>query len=186
MAVAAAANAVTQTVNSAVVRKMAAGTLEYSDIITLDKDADGHVSALTTNMAKINMLKSELSDEITESITLNNMINVHVPFGNLFNSNLTSGAGPDVAVRIVLANAAALDFTNLFSSSGINQTQHRIALDVIVNISVLIPGGAVQTSVKTHIIVAETVIVGSVPENFTYFEGSEEWDTNLEKFDITH
>lgn len=184
MAVAGAKNSVTNAINSAINARMASGDMDYKDIVRLEKDETGKVTALITDMSTINSLKSEISYDIIKMITEGKITRVSIPVGNLIGGSLFSGMGPDIPVKIVAASAVTTNFSNKFSSSGINQTRHQIVVKVSVVIKVLIPGKTVKTQVETELVVAETIIVGSVPESFTYFEESEKWDTGTEKYDI--
>jgi len=184
MATAEARNSVSLAVNSAVAKKMATGAFAYSDLVTLITDSDGKISAITTNIVKINALKSELADEIIENITLGNIATMSIPAGNLIGNILTSGRGYNIPVRVVLANSIEERFRNSFSSAGINQTLHRIWLEVDITVNILVPGKTSQIVVSTEMVVAETVIVGSVPDSYTYFESSEQYDEPLEYYDV--
>ncbi|MDR3149557.1 MAG: sporulation protein YunB [Oscillospiraceae bacterium] len=184
MAAAQTQNAVTIAVNSAIAKRMAHGDMDYDDLVTLDKDDNGKVSAIVTNVYSINTIKAGLAEEIVQSITGEGAARISIPFGNLFGSALTSGLGPEIPIKIVSINTADIDFKNHFSAAGINQTRHEIVITIDVKIKALVPGGTVSTETSTHFIVAETVIVGSVPDSYTYFEGDDKWDENLERFDI--
>ena len=92
-----------------------------------------------------------------------------VIIGTLTGSPLLAGRGPCLHVRMQSVGTATARFDNQFSSSGINQTRHRIILDVDVHVSILLPGLTTYTKVSNEISVAETVIVGGVPETYTYF-----------------
>ena len=63
---------------------------------------------------------------------------------------------------------------NAFTSAGINQTKHQILLDVTVQMSILLPGFRTSTQVSNEITVAETIIIGSVPDTYTYFSTTPE------------
>jgi sporulation protein YunB len=185
MAVAVSQNVVTKAINKAVADRIISGDLDYMDLITFEKDESGKVTALITDMSKVNMLKSEISYDIIKIITDEKVAKIGVPVGNLLGGALFSGMGPDIPVKIIVVSSVSTNFANKFTSAGINQTRHQIIVDVNVSIKVLIPGKSVKTKVETQLTVAETVIVGNVPDSFTYFEGSEDWDTPLEQFDIT-
>jgi sporulation protein YunB len=185
MAVAVSQNVVTKAINKAVADRIISGDLDYMDLITFEKDESGKVTALLTDMSKVNMLKSEISYDIIKIITDEKVAKIGVPVGNLLGGALFSGMGPDIPVKIIVVSSVSTNFANKFTSAGINQTRHQIIVDVNVSIKVLIPGKSVKTKVETQLTVAETVIVGNVPDSFTYFEGSEDWDTPLEQFDIT-
>ena len=65
--------------------------------------------------------------------------------------------------------SSSSEFRNQFETAGINQTRHQIILQIDVTISILLPGFTTATNVSSAVTVAETVIVGSVPESYTYF-----------------
>ena len=92
-----------------------------------------------------------------------------IPIGTLTGSSLLAGRGPAIKVKMQSVGSTTASFRNTFGSAGINQTRHQILLDVQVNMSILLPGFRTSTKVNNEISVAETVIVGSVPENYTYF-----------------
>jgi len=184
MAMSASKNVVTSAVNNAIAAKLDSGDLDYYKLIQLEKNTDGQVTALVCDMARINLLKTLITQEIITGLTEKNYANIGIPIGNLIGGSLLSGKGPRIPIRIIAVSSASTDFKNLFSTSGINQTRHRIVITVKVEISVLIPGSVTQEEVTTSLTVAETVVVGTVPDSYTYFEGSEEWDESIERFDI--
>ena len=185
MAIAEANNAVSAVINNAIAEKLSAGEIKYDDIISLEKNENGTVSAIITNMAKVNMLKSEITYEIINALSDDMKTDISVPLGNVTGINLLSGKGPDLPVEIVAVTKANTEFVNRFTSSGINQTRHQIVVHVNAVVSVLMPGGNVYSEVNAEVAVAETVIIGDVPDTYTYFEGDEKWDENLERYDIT-
>jgi sporulation protein YunB len=183
-AAAQAQNTVTAAVNSAIAKRMARGDMNYNELVTLDKDNNGKVSAIVTNVYSVNAIKAELAEEIVQSVTGEGAARISIPFGNLFGSAVMSGLGPEIPIKIVSVNAAGIDFKNHFSAAGINQTRHEITIVIDVRIKALVPGGTINTETSTRFIVAETIIVGSVPDSYTYFESDANWDENLEQFDI--
>ncbi len=185
MAVAEAGNAVSVVINNAIAEKLAQGELRYSDIVTLEKNDEGRVTAIVTDMSKVNLLKSEITAEIIRALSGDVRTRLRIPLGNVTGLNLLSGKGPRIPVEIVAVTMANTEFVNRFSAAGINQTRHRIVVLVNAAVSVLIPGGNAYAEVNAEVTVAETVIVGEVPETYTYFESDEKWDENLERFDIT-
>ena len=185
MAVTEAGNAVSVVINNSIAEKMSNGELRYDDIISLEKNAEGRVMAIMTDMSKVNLLKSEITAEIIRDLSGDVKTRVYIPLGNVTGLNLLSGKGPALPVEIVAVTMANTEFVNRFSAAGINQTRHQIVVLVNAAVSVLIPGGNAYAEVHAEVTVAETVIVGEVPETYTYFEGDEKWDENLERFDIT-
>ncbi|MDR0857804.1 MAG: sporulation protein YunB [Oscillospiraceae bacterium] len=184
MAVSAASNKVTSAVSRAVAKRMAEGELDYGDIITLEKNADGQVTALLTNMQTVNSLKAAIAADVIDAVTADGNTGISIPAGDLFNSHLLADKGPGIRARFILVNTVETDFANRFTSAGINQTHHEVLVTISVAIKVLIPGNAAETKVTTAIVVSDVLIVGKVPDSYTYFEGDDKWDENLERFDI--
>ena len=135
----------------------------------VDKDAEGHVTALRSNMAAFNRLQASIADDILQRMAEVSSTDLAIPIGTLTGSPLLAGRGPCLRVRMQSVGTATARFDNQFSSAGINQTRHRIILDVDVHVSILLPGLTTYTKVSNEISVAETVIVGGVPETYTYF-----------------
>ncbi len=185
MALASVKNAVTAAVNNSIAAKLSNGELDYTDIVHLDKDSEGKVTALMTDMGRINILKAEITKAIVEQLSATRRSELSIPIGNVIGGNLLSGRGPRIPVRIISVASANTEFKNSFASAGINQTRHRIIIEVDITVGVLIPGEKTSASVSTELTVAETVIVGGVPDSYTYFEGDEDWDDSLEQYDIT-
>ena len=169
MATSDAIDQITLTINEVIHRKMSEGTFDYNYFVNLEKDAQGNITAITTNMSRINTLSSEILQEVVNTAGGGDL-NLKVPLGNLLGLNLLHGRGPDIPVRVIMLTSSFADFRNDLSSAGINQTRHQIVLEVMVDIDVLIPWETVSTRVVSEVLVAETVIVGQVPE--MYFDNT--------------
>ena len=169
LATARTSNAVNRIVVAAVNDAVDSGRIDYEQLVDFDKDAEGHVTALRSNMAAFNRLQSSIADDILQRMAEVSSTDLAIPIGTLTGSPLLAGRGPCLRVRMQSVGTATARFDNQFSSAGINQTRHRIILDVDVHVSILLPGLTTYTKVSNEISVAETVIVGGVPETYTYF-----------------
>ena len=169
LATARTSNAVNRIVVAAVNDAVDSGRIDYEQLVDFDKDAEGHVTALRSNMAAFNRLQASIADDILQRMAEVSSIDLAIPIGTLTGSPLLAGRGPCLRVRMQSVGTATARFDNQFSSAGINQTRHRIILDVDVHVSILLPGLTTYTKVSNEISVAETVIVGGVPETYTYF-----------------
>ncbi len=165
-----ASNMVSRIVNAAVNEAMAAGKLDYDDLVTLETGAQGSVIALKSNMMAANRLQSEISADVLRRLGDISTTDLRIPIGTLSGIALLAGRGPALTIRMQTVGSAEANFRNEFTSAGINQTKHRILLDVDVYVSILLPGFYTSTKVSSEVAVAETVIVGSVPETYTYFQ----------------
>ena len=169
LATARTSNAVNRIVVAAVNDAVDSGRIDYEQLVDFDKDAEGHVTALRSNMAAFNRLQASIADDILQRMAEVSTTYQSIPNGTQTGSPLLAGRGPCLHVRMQSVGTATARFDNQFSSSGINQTRHRIILDVDVHVSILLPGLTTYTKVSNEISVAETVIVGGVPETYTYF-----------------
>lgn len=169
LATARTSNAVNRIVVAAVNDAVESGRIDYAQLVDFDKDAEGHVTALRSNMAAFNRLQASIADDILQRMAEVSSTDLAIPIGTLTGSPLLAGRGPCLRVRMQSVGTATARFDNQFSSAGINQTRHRIILDVDVHVSILLPGLTTYAKVSNEISVAETVIVGGVPETYTYF-----------------
>ncbi len=169
MATARVSNTVNRIVVAAVNEAVQGGEIDYSVLVSFEKDSEGRVTALKSNMAAFNRLQSRIADDILLRLSEVSTTELLIPIGTLTGSSLLAGRGPTLKVKMQSVGSTTASFRNTFSSAGINQTRHQILLDVDVNMSILLPGFRTSTKVTNEITVAETVIVGSVPETYTQF-----------------
>lgn len=173
LAVTRVTNTVNRVVMDAVRDTIASGEIQYDKLITFEKDASGGIAALQSNMAEFNRLQSVITDDILSRLGQVSETRLSIPLGTLSGSALLAGRGPSFTVRMQSIGSCSAHFENAFAHAGINQTTHSILLWVDVSVSILLPGFRTYTKVSNSFSVAETVIVGDVPESYTYFDGSE-------------
>lgn len=164
-----AVDLMTLCVNGTINRTLAEKDYGYDYFVTLERDESGAVTAIKANMARINALSSELLSDIVEAADKGEL-SLSIPLGNILGSSLLLGKGPDIPVDITLLTSSRVDFKNEISAAGINQTKHEMKLDVVVDIDVVLPWRTVSTQVVTEILIAETVIVGEVPQTYLNME----------------
>lgn len=160
--------AVIAVIDSSVERSLAEESVCYEDLIHIRTDDGGYVTAMTADTVKLNWLRTDILSRVMEQVDSIDSRELQIPFGNLTGFSWLSGRGPGLPVQVVSAAAPEAEFHNVFTSAGINQTLHRVMLEVSVKINLFLPGGVVETVVNTQVCVAETVIVGQVPG--TYLE----------------
>lgn len=153
-------------INQAIDDAIARGDLEYHKIITLEKKANGDISALKTNMAEVNRLKTSILEAISQKIMDVSSEDISVPAGTVLLPELFSGRGPLIPVSILMVTASNATFYGKFSEAGINQTRHQITVQVEVSVTVVTPNGSFPVKIDSDAMVAETVIVGQVPQTF--------------------
>ena len=168
VALAAVDDAASNLINDTVNRQITRGDIQYSDLITLVQQDNGGIVALTTNMREMNRLKTELLKLLDSEIAELDEDMVSVPLGNFTGLELLSGRGPALPVKVVSMSSSEAEFHGEFYDAGINQTIHRILLRVSLDLLILLPGGVVTDRVTSELCVAETVLLGQVPEYYSY------------------
>lgn len=169
MATARVSNLVNRIVSAAVNEAVENGDIDYQNFVIFEKDETGHITALRSNVAEVNRMQGQITDEILHRLSEVATSELEIPLGTLTGSALLAGRGPSLFVRMQAVGSASAAFRNQFTAAGINQTRHQIFLDVDVYMSILLPGMKTSTRVSNEIAVAETVIVGGVPDTYTYF-----------------
>lgn len=169
MATTRVSNTVNRIVFEAVNEAIESGEITYDQLISFEKDNDGKITAVHSNMAACNRLQVEILDIILARIDQVSARELSIPVGSLTGSALLAGRGPRIKVRMESVGSSSARFENEFTSAGINQTNHRIVLHIDVSVAILLPGFTTATQVSNAVTVAETVIVGTVPDTYTYF-----------------
>ena len=169
MATTRVSNTVNRIVFEAVNEAIESGEITYDQLISFEKDNDGKITAVHSNMAACNRLQVEILDIILARIDQVSARELSIPVGSLTGSALLAGRGPRIKVRMESVGSSSARFENEFSSAGINQTNPRIVLHIDVSVAILLPGFTTATQVSNAVTVAETVIVGTVPDTYTYF-----------------
>ena len=152
------------TINSAVTKELSEHGVSYNDLISVERNDSGEVLSITTNMVKMNELKAAIITNVQKQLGDDNQMNMGVPLGTLLGNDLLHGWGPNVPLRLTLSGNVNADFKSSFESAGINQTKHQIYLNIHTSVYSLIPGFNSTTDVETNVPVAETIIVGQVPQ----------------------
>ena len=162
-------NTVNRIVFEAVNEAIESGEITYDQLISFEKDNDGKITAVHSNIAACNRLQVEILDIILARIDQVSARELSIPVGSLTGSALLAGRGPRIKVRMESVGSSSARFENEFTSAGINQTNHRIVLHIDVSVAILLPGFTTATQVSNAVTVAETVIVGTVPDTYAYF-----------------
>ena len=161
-------NAVNRIVYQAVNEAIDSGQIAYEQLVSYEKDNEGRITMVRSNMAAFNRLQSQILDLILGRIDQVSARELSIPVGSLTGSPLLAGRGPRISVRMESVGSSSARFENQFESAGINQTRHRLWLELSVPVTVLLPGGGEELTVDSRLCVAETVIVGQVPQ--TWFQ----------------
>ena len=186
LAVTRVSNMVNGLVAEAVSDAVNSGEIQYNDLISLEKNASGGVAALVSNMAEFNRLQASITQDILTRLGEMSDIELEIPVGTLSGSAFLAGRGPKMSVRMQSTGSCSARFENQFSHAGINQTTHQILLCVDVSVSILLPGFRTGTQVTNSFAVAETVIVGEVPDSYTYFDSGNPVEEDAFEYSINN
>lgn len=167
-------NTTSDLTNDAIARQIAEGVIQYDRIVYFEKDLDGRITALKTNMSEVNRLKTDILNLINDEILALDTSDIGIPLGSLFLPELFSGKGPAIPVHILSIRNSDAAFSSHFSQAGINQTLHQLTMIVSVDVAVLVLGQTSSFTVNSEVVVAETVIVGDVPSTFLQTGGNYE------------
>ena len=158
----------TVAINDAVYYTMSDG-VRYEDLVSIERDAAGDITAVSANALKINKIARDaasISQANLKNLSLNG---IPIPLGALTGIEALAGFGPRIHIRIIPVSSVTCAFSSEFESVGINQTKHSIYLNVVADISIVMPSRTEKFAVTTDILVCECVLVGEVPD--VYLQG---------------
>ena len=159
-------NATSDLINDAIDRQIESGNIRYDRIVYFEKDLNGRITALKTNMAEVNRLKTDILNLINDEILALDTANITIPIGSLVLPEFFSGQGIGIPIQILSIRNSDGSFKSYCSEAGINQTLQQLTMDVSVDVSVLVLGKTESFTVSSQVVVAETVIVGQVPNTY--------------------
>lgn len=165
-------NSTSDLTNDAIAKQMADGIIQYDRIVYFEKDLDGRITALKTNMSEVNRLKTDILNIINDKILALDTSDIGIPLGSLILPELFSGKGPAIPVHILSIRNSDAAFSSNFQQAGINQTLHQLTMEVSVDVAVLVLAKTESFTVTTEVVVAETVIVGDVPQTYLQTGGN--------------
>lgn len=165
-------NTTSDLTNDAIAKQIQDGVVQYDRIVYFEKDLDGRITALKTNIGEVNRLKTDILNIINDEILALDNSDIGIPLGSLFLPELLSGRGPSIPVHILSIRNSDANFVSHFTQAGINQTLHQVTMEVSIDVSVLVLGQTTSFTMESEVVVAETVIVGDVPDTFLQTGGT--------------
>ena len=165
-------NTTSDLTNDAIAEQIEDGVVQYDRIVYFEKDLDGRITALKTNIGEVNRLKTDILNIINDEILALDNSDIGIPLGSLFLPELLSGRGPAIPVHILSIRNSDAAFVSHFTQAGINQTLHQVTMEVSIDVSVLVLGQTTSFTMESQVVVAETVIVGDVPNTFLQTGGT--------------
>lgn len=165
-------NSTSDLTNDAIARQISEGKIQYDRIVYFEKDLNGRITALKTNIGEVNHLKTDILNIINDEILALDTSDIGIPIGSLILPEFFSGKGPGIPVHILSIRNSDAVFSSHFSQAGINQTLHQLVMEVQVDVAVLVLGQTSTFTVSSQVVVAETVIVGDVPDTYLQTGGN--------------
>ncbi len=163
-------------------------TLSNSSPLVRVSSGEYGVASVETDIASLSHLRAEAIKALTDTLSDPKAMSFSVPLGNLSGSMLIAGRGMPIEIRLVPIGDVTADIHTEFIESGINQTLHKISMRVRVTLNVLTAGSSVKLEIASDITLAETVIVGKVPDAYTAinrYEIDEDEENDLNDYAAT-
>ncbi len=157
---------ITETVNAVIYEEIESGAFSYEDFATVQKNSDGQIQAMFMNTKQMNKIKSSLAVKLQKQIASTDNSQIKIPLGAILEGYIFAGIGPMIDISLIPVGYALIDFESTFSDAGINQTKHQIDIVVSANFGMIMASGSENISIKTTVPVAQTIIIGDVPDSF--------------------
>lgn len=172
-----AKNMATEAVNDAVRQVLYENDVRYDNLVSLSKNQEEKVTAIMVDSVKLNAICAEIRGLVADYFSTLSEETISIPLGSLTGVDMLSGKGPSIYVGVTLSGSSLTKISNDFATAGINQTRHQMVLEIDTKIYVLMQSGNFSTEVVNSVVIAETVIVGDVPE--IYSDGTNDMWQNL-------
>ena len=156
-----------QTLNEAAAELLSSGEVTYDSLMHVTMDEQGQVRLIQANTPEMNRRASRVSLLAQGHLQEKRDQMVKVPLGSAMGMTIFAGAGPTIQVRVLPVGSVHAQFHTDFQTAGINQTRHRVSLMLTAQVQLVIPTGAQTVEVTTQVAMAESIIVGEVPDTFT-------------------
>ena len=140
--------------------------IDYDSLVTVTHGSDGAVTGISANAQKVNLLARTTATLSMANLSARSENGIKVPVGAFTGIEFLAGFGPKVTFKIISVSRVSCEFESAFSSAGVNQTRHSVYMDVEATVTVVMPSGSKEISSVTEVLVAESVIVGEVPDVF--------------------
>lgn len=140
--------------------------VRYADLIKFGRDKNGNIVSVTTDAYYLNKIGNSIGDEIDKRINRMRSYVIKIPFSVIFNEQLINGRGPKMPLIFVMTGITTTDFENEFTAAGVNQTHHRIMMNITVNTYVVHSGNVTVVPYQTNVCIAESIVVGITPQAF--------------------
>ena len=138
----------------------------YEELVNIEKDSNNNIQMLRVDVIKVNSLSSDIAYNIQMELNKKTSDKISIPFGSITGIKYLAGMGPRISIKINPAGSVETDFVSKFESAGINQTIHRLYLDVSCYVSIVTPYDIIETKITNQVLMGESVIVGNIPQTY--------------------
>lgn len=143
----------------------------YDELFTIDKDNNGNITMIKSNVYAINEIISDVAVKIQNEIEKKGRENIEIALGSFTGFKLLAGKGPGVPITISSIGNVETDLRSEFKEQGINQTLHRVYLQVECEVNILTPYNEIGQKITNQVLIAENVIVGKIPNTYYNLDG---------------
>lgn len=148
------------------IKQVTAANDNIRSVVEVLTNADGSVKLVQTDSVEMNRLSTLVSQTAQDMLQELTEINISIPLGSILSNGIFSGKGPNIIVNMVPAGAVNTSFSTEFENAGINQTRHRVYLEVTAQVRMVAPLSGSAIEVKTVVPITEMIIVGDVPDTY--------------------
>lgn len=145
----------------------------YDTFFTIQKDEKGSIQIINANVLRINQVTSDIAVAIQKALDNNEKNKIYIHSGAITGIRFLSGTGPRIPLKIASVGNIDTDLRSEFISQGVNQTLHRVYLNIKTNVSILSSFKTIESSIENQVLIAEHVIIGEIPSNYYNFNGME-------------
>lgn len=145
----------------------------YDDLCNISKDTNGNISMISSNVITINEIISDVAIKIQEELNKKENSSFKIKLGSLTGTRILSGRGPNIDVKLQIIGNLDTDLRSEFEEAGINQTLHRMYLQVECNVIILTPFKTTEEKIINQVLLSEAVIIGTTPNTYYNLEGME-------------
>ncbi len=155
----------TEAINEAILSTVI-DDMDYDKLVRIEKDKNNNILYMQQNLLQLNKINTKATLAIQKSLEELQHRKFQIPLGQITGSKLLANYGPDLSLWLLPLGTVSVKLQDRFEDAGINQTRHKIYLNVKSDIRVVIPLLESKITVNTQVPVADTVIVGDVPETY--------------------
>lgn len=141
--------------------------IKYTDLLHINTTADGYVTSVEFNTVEITKIKSGIISLIQNNINAKDTVTMNIPIGTLTGNQFLNNRGPHIKIQLKISSVVYSQINSKFISAGINQTLHQITFGINSEVYFVMPWYRSSGSFQTEFVLAETVIVGKVPDAYT-------------------